>query len=138
MGSTESSNRESLLNANMLPGRLSQAESGLSREQKVTIYQWLWSCRQSHSSTKSQQVTELTLSVEFGKRQTPQVVGSGWEAEWHSSILKERAEEKMLTPFPPEHGLLCHGYLVPWITRLKRFKSLALRKQNRKGCQLIR
>lgn len=32
---------ESLLNADMLPGRLSQAEPGLSKEQQVIIYQWL-------------------------------------------------------------------------------------------------
>lgn len=79
MGSTESSNRASLLNADMLPGRLSQAESGLSKEQQVIIYQRLWSG--SHSATESQQVTELTLTVEFSRRQTPQVVGPGAEAE---------------------------------------------------------
>lgn len=120
----------------MLPGRLSRAESGLSKEQKVIIYQWLWSGRQSHSSTESQQVTELTLT---GIQQKTNSRGcrlrlggcvaliypqrKSWRKNAHSF-------SSWAWPFEPR-------YLVPWITRLKRFKSLALKKQNRKGCQLI-
>lgn len=68
------------------------SRTGLSKEQEVTAHQWLWSGRQTYSSTDSQHVTQLELTLEFTRAQTHQAAGSGQEAECHSSTLREGAE----------------------------------------------